>query len=454
MLVGQEKETRTLQWLSSLPLSNTRLIYTKLLAGLIAWAFSWLVVIAAYWCCELIIAAPLFDGLYEQHPFRSRWFNFWLLSSFYLLMLGYVTAWKFGNAMSGLIALVPLALVPSLLRFGWEYVRNPGLSLSSASYDSSYAAHLVWLLVALVPTIWFLGHFARQALAPKEYAVATSNPYAVTSLANATKTKPVLSPNSALLWQFYQQNKRMYLSLFGTCIALGLMLIYVGDHSGNDDENELLPWVSIIVCVTSSWMGVMVFQSDNLQDRIRFLADRGVSPWKAWLIRMAWPLLFIAAMVWLYALWYQVRPNRSFVEERPTAFIVAALLVVFFLYGQWFAQLVKQPLLSALGAPVIGALALLFCVAVYSGMPVPVGSIVPVALMPLIATFLMMRRWMDRRINWKYYACHIGIIGSGILLPIVISIAKAGQTPGMDAAMNTHFLQWSQANLDTSSPNL
>ena len=452
MLIGQEKETRTLQWLSSLPLSTTRLIYTKLIAGLIAWACCWLVVAAAYWCCDYSIAAPLFDGLNEQHPFRSRWFVFWLLSSFYLLMLGYVTAWKFGNAMSGLIALIPLALVPTLLRFGWEYVRNPGLSLSSANYDSSFAAHLVWLLVALVPTIWFLGHFARQALATKEYAAATKNPYAAPSIIRPTKAKPVLGPSTALLWQFYKQNKRVYLSLFVSCVAFGLVTMLIDDGSGKGPAFGLRVWVSIWVCVTSSWMGVMVFQSDNLQERIRFLADRGVSPWKSWLIRMAWPLLFISAMIWLYALDWYIQSYRGVEVVNLSAHFVAALLLLYFFYGQWFAQLVKQPLLSALGAPVISALALTYCITVCVGMAVSFWSVIPFALIPLFATALMMQSWMDRRINWKYYARHVGLIGCGVLLPVGISIGKAVQTPGMDAAMRPYFESSNSMVRDTSFP--
>ncbi len=312
---------------------------------------------------------------------------------------------------------------------------------------------MVLLLICILPAMGFTWRFACQSLAPRQYSTGATNPYAApASDIRKTKSRSVVSPSTALLWQFLKQNKRVYLSLFAACLVVGLIYIAVNDGSDDHVAFDWAPFVAMLVSVSSSWMGVLVFQSDSLQDRIRFLADRGVSPYEAWLVRMVWPLLFVSVMVWLYALYFRVETARPYNDRPPSAVIAAAVLLLFFIYGQWFAQLIKQPLLSALGAPVVGCLAMFFFVYSYVQWNSPLWSLSLVPSMPLIATGTMMRRWMDRALGWTYYASHVGFIALSGLVPIAWLMVGTAMTPGMDADMRRILESEAKYQADYGTP--
>jgi len=438
MSVSQEKETRTIHWLSALPLSHQRLITTKFVGAMIVWGSLWLVVLA----CFLLIDFLRFNNPFpwyspDAHPVRSYWIIFWILHSLYLLVVGFLTAWRFSSSMISLIVFVPLAIAPSLLRFGIAYLQNPFRPLGSSIYDATLAQALIAVLVGLVIAAWFMQRFARASLAPTESQLPR-NPYASTLRGlDVTKqsSQSVLRPTTAMLWQFIHQNKTILVSIL-VASAIGAVIALIASNSWNQSQRyDVEPWVIILFAACISWMGVLAFQGDNLQERIRFLSERGVRPAKVWLTRLLIPFSFAGAVALLYAL---LRSRYQAMEPEDThlpVWLVFLLAMMFIGYSHWLSQLVRNPILGAIGAPLISAMAIACLIFSHVEMGTPKPYLVLILIAPFIATSLMMRRWMDRRLDWRFWLCHLGILAFAAMGPLLDLGWYVARYPNMPQAM-------------------
>ena len=127
LLVGQEKERRTLDWLRSLPIAAGDLVAVKLAAGFVA--------LLAVWCLNLLLLA-IFVLPTGRWPVASPadswlidagWEYLWPLQSVFLLLAGFATAWIFRSSLVALLALIPLALLPGVVTSGLNHlIRWPG----------------------------------------------------------------------------------------------------------------------------------------------------------------------------------------------------------------------------------------------------------------------------------------------------------------------------------------
>ena len=92
-----------------------------------------------------------------------------------------------------------------------------------------------------------------------------------------------------LIWQFVRQNQTVLMGIAAMLlVALGLLITTPSLDSGRP---VLAAFFGLLA---ASWLGVLAFQGDGVQDRIRFLAERGVSPAKIWWTRHAPPLSLLA----------------------------------------------------------------------------------------------------------------------------------------------------------------
>ncbi len=438
MSISQEKETRTLTWLSSLPLASQRLIRHKFSAALICWLGLWLFTILLYHFITSIRWAPPFPyHSAETNPFTSAWLMYWILNSFYLLVCGFLTAWRFGSSMTALLAFIPCAIAPTVIRFSIAYLQDPFYDLNSSRYDPTLVPSLLVVGGALVAAVWLMNRSAAAALAPQQ-TITPRNPYAATDLpsdATIQTSQSVLNPSTAMLWQYFRQNKTAYVSLCGLALVAGLFLLSVADTIDKRQSGWEVICI-VIVFVVTAWMGVLVFQGDNLQDRIRFLAERGVTPFKAWLTRQLLPLAFvcIAALFYLLIL---ARYDRQNHDQEVPLWMVLWVLLVSYGYAQWFAQLVRNPILSVIGGPILASSA--FAYAIYATIELTsVKSFIAViSIAPFVATLTMMRRWMDRRFEWPYWCAHLAILCIAIGLPIADLAWYVWQSPRMPGSVKT-----------------
>lgn len=416
--ISQEKETRSLAWLCSLPLANDRLIKTKFIAAVLSWAGLWVFTLL---CTTLFEAMGwrLFPSYApDAHPLKTAWLVYWILNSFYLLVVGFLTAWKFENSMTSLLAFVPLAMIPAFLRFGIAYVQDPYYNYGSSRYDETLTQCLVSVGVSLTVAIWAMNRVARQTLSPETSRLGP-NPYRIFEGASDTSiqtSQSVLRPSSAMLWQFYHQNKKAYLCLLSASALVGLRALYSIDRDSSSDGS--LVFAILVVTLATSWIGVLVFQSDNHHDRIRYFAEHGVSPPATWVTRQLLPFGFVclASLFYLLILARSIDANPS--NNQVPLWFAFWLLAFIYGYSQWFAQLVRNPVLSVIGSPIVAYMALgyvFFTQVSISSRPIFIAIL---SVVPFIATWWSMRRWMDRRFGWRFWCFHATLMLFAVSLPI------------------------------------
>lgn len=314
MSVGQDKESRTLDWLKTLPVSTQTLASTKLTATLIYFAGIWVLVYVSGFTISWFDRSFMVSSYGQGHPLTSEWAWYRIGLSVYVLFCGFLTAWYFSTAMVSLIAIVPLAILPATISWAIAYAMHPGLSFNNSMYDASLVSAL--FPVALLTTVaaWLSLRLAHRNLGPAESKDDPSlfqrwNPYAQVESAMGNDSTGacwrVVNPYSAMLWQFWRQNRIIYFCLIAIA-AVGATLFYrgtfaiAGQYPQGFGESSG-PIGVILIWLATTWMGVSVFLGDSTRDRIRFFADRGVSPTGIWLTRMWVPLSFVFASSLVYA---------------------------------------------------------------------------------------------------------------------------------------------------------
>lgn len=440
MSIGQEKETRTLNWLASLPLVPQTLIRTKAAAAVLILGCLWAIVFALNYLADRL-HLPLQFQPNDDHPLKSQWAWHWVLHSTYLLCCGYLAAWRMQSAMAGLVLVPPLALIPTMVRFTSAYALNPGHAWDSAQYDPSWHASVISVVTCIIAATLLMRRFALDSLSPAMSKVSP-NPYAAVAIPSDPRrrtTSSVPGPATALLWHFFRQNQWLYLSLLAACSLLAIISIATDDPDPQKPVFTVRTFTIIAVYVATSWMGVMVFQGDRARDRIRFLADRGVSPKLTWAIRHLLPLAFIALMTWCYVVFLHVQLSSDDFSQVLPVWIVLGSLLLFYAYGQWFSQIAGNGVVSAIGAPVLGFVSTLFVVYSVGQVTVPYWTLSFALISPLLATFLMMQRWMDGRRQWPFWATHLGLISLAVLVPVGWFTTMVSQVQGMPISIRKEF---------------
>ena len=132
LLVGQEKDSRTLYWMASLPIVKQDIIRIKFLSGIVG--------LAAVWGISLVMLL-LTNGVlprFEKVNMHDIDLTYGVLYSLFLLVVSFATAWSFRSTFVGLLALVGVALAFSVAtnlfipQRSWDAVLWSALIVSSA----------------------------------------------------------------------------------------------------------------------------------------------------------------------------------------------------------------------------------------------------------------------------------------------------------------------------------
>jgi len=184
-------------------------------------------------------------------------------------------------------------------------------------------------------------------------------------------------------------------------------------------------------------MGVLAFQGDNLQERIRFLSDRGVKPSKVWLTRLLMPISFAASVALFFALVRylkeSIRPDYHYIPVW-TVFVFAVMSIG---YSQWVSQLVRNPILGAIGGPVMSWIAGVYLAYGYGFIGTSTLPLVLVCVTPFIASYMAMARWMDRRFDRVFWLSHGCFFLLAVLPPVIELGWYVARFPNMPRAMQT-----------------
>ncbi len=440
VLVGQEREQRTLGFLTSLPIPPSLLIRAKFAVAIVGLAVMWLL------CWVLNILAGFSDTSHHYawppQAANSNAAGICLLHlhSVFILMCGFFTAWTFKNTFASLIAVVPLALVPFSVRGGWYALREQIWGYRFIGPTGSTVTTMIVTIPAIAIVGWLGYRAAWRSLAPAE-PPRTTTPAPARWLEGWRSGASIPVPEtpyrfslSSLVWQSVHHN-RLILAGLVTMIGMGFVGLLVRSYSGIDQPEK----VAVILFASASalgvcWLGVFAFTGDGGVRRLQFLAERGVSPTKVLTGRHLVGLSILSSLLMLYT-WcsYQLPDGENDTSLiLPSAAAVAIVVWVLYSVSQWTSQLVPMLATSAILAPVLSFFAVYWLGFAAVELDAPLWLIVLTGSLPMIATWLMMRRFMDGSRRWPIWltgAITVFLFGFLPVIPLAVDIARIPTMP-------------------------
>lgn len=460
LLVGNEKEQRTLHWLQTLPISSRAIAWNKIVAMIYTLIFVWL-------CAILIwVFAALCHGVWPSLRFTPQadgsssdlgllW-NYVLVSAF-LAFGGLAFAWRFQSSLVALVMLVPSALLIWVVSY---YVSD----LIGPSYSRNIMETGTYRVLLLLSTVFFAidgwrmsqrqlnaqsattggriagGIFGSWSASP--WAARTADAESIRERGVARLQRPTLSPVAGMMWQTLLQNRWWWTACFvfaAVCVGLsaGMPRRLTGDYSWSVSrfEEQVAPPLLYAAMVAVCWLGVVSYQGDNIRERARFYADRGVSPMWLWVTRHWIPLLLIVALTLLR---YMARLGGNFPAEIQTSgalaldaslFLLAALGV--YSVGQWTSHWLNSPVIAIVVGTVCANMMIFYCMFASIPMEAP-WWMLPIPFVFLFAaTALLMQDWMERRFDWKFKAKHAAFAIVGMLIPLLPGLQKLATLPNI-----------------------
>jgi hypothetical protein len=472
MLVGNEKDQHSLNWLRSLPIPASKIAWTKLLVAVGSLAVVWVVSILIFVVVCFLMTGKLGLRGNEWGPPGEASYRLALtypLQSLFLLFVGIAAAWRMPSSVSALLAVIPICfavwLLSELLAMGLS--RFELISLDRDSFRGWVYSGVVVLATLIAGAYGWRESLRRLRPLPA--------PKTQTWMGNATAAglrdsqwwlwhpQPALS---ALLWQTAVQSRWIWLSLsaiLAVCIWLTATMPYdseLGDQAAQVAREvakvEWLQGVVVLVgCLAFCWLGCFAFQGDNLQQRIRFLSDRGVSPTKVWWTRMWIPLTIVLLAGLLRCV---LRPANTWgASQLPESiafdalcFTAGALAIV--VASQWFSQCVNSPILSAVISPLVVGSLFFYGLFAHFYLGAPIWLLALALGLLLLATWTLMKSWMDRAIGRRYFLHHALFLMSALALTTLPCLWQLANLPRMPADVRVGLQR--ALNLETSKATL
>jgi hypothetical protein len=411
MLVGQERETRTLQWMASLPVPGSLQAWIKLVVGALGLITMWGISLALF-----AVSAYAVQGNFNMNGAGTE-LPFYLLHSVFLLVAGLACAWYFHNTLVGLLGLVAVTVLMTLVD---SWIADVFGSSSDGIRLMVQVAFCALALVAM-RVASYRAYRPQRVVRSRSQANETMG-YFDQSFGYAK----ILTPRYALLWQFSKQNRWILLAITALCAFGGILLTYnsffdYGIRDGQDTNPVALGCFLIACC----GLGVIVFQGDSLHQRVRFLADRGVSPGMVWFSRHAIPFsllmafTIIAAAIGIYSM---VGTQDSSQDRRVMQLAllgVAAYAWVIYAVSQWASQALRSAIVSTIVCPVVAVMPFAYGAFVVSECETPIALLLVSCVIPFIATYRTTQQWMELRVTKRFWIEHGIWLTMAIVIPLL-----------------------------------
>ena len=461
LLVGSEKESRSLQWMRSLPICSKQIAWNKLVVAIGTLALVWFIALTA-WCvfASAFGRDPMAIGsLVAEQSNGSGWLlATYVLMSLFLSLAGLAFAWRFQSQFLALALLVPAALALWLPAYGLaSYLSNKSYGTETQQFIDA-GLYLLSLAIGCVGFLSYGWRVSQRELTALEPPVGTSGVTSLVQDASASERRsseawmlwPRVSPISGMLWQMVRQNGIWWIAYaaVGTVLLLLCSRSSLFGRNGNLSD-DLLGFLYIPMAVLSGWLGILAYHSDGIQQRVRFYADRGVSPILYWCTRHWMP---VTLMLGLCLVRYITNFGSSGTPlDLVDAFGFLAILLASYCVGQWVSQFVKSPTIAAISAPM--ALVAMFAYGVFAivGMESPWWLLMATFAVLSISTVWMMRPWMERRIDWKYYLQHSGFLLAALTIPLLPGLWKIWNTPRISTELRATLNQLAIPNPHTQT---
>ncbi len=434
MLVSQEKELRTLQWLTSLPAPSYLLVLSKFLAAALGLVLIWCLSLSVGLAVQPELVSKVSHGLGPTYSSGIELTWKYIANSFFLLVAGFVSGWIFGSAWLAMVMVIPLAFIPTLLG---------NLSFFNDSpFQVKYRGYFDCLIYAisamlLVPVGYYFG---RGAFAAPSQNWLSGIQFRRRDRIVSTRISPSWRPwpsSAAALWQIGLQNRM----LLAAGVALVLMpfvpLTFPSLQAGSREYRNSMELTVALYSLFVCWLGASVFASDGFYNRIRFLSDRGISPGLIWWSRILFPALSVVAFgvaLVLTARWYLPADNPLTQQFYGPLSSWAVAFGISLWCTQWF----RRPFLSFVVAPVVvlGAV-IYFWDSILGTLGISQYWIIPAALVPPIASRVMLRPWMDGRFDLRVKLQHGAFALLILAIPMIPLLITYAVVPGMSRTART-----------------
>ena len=440
LLVGVEKENRTLQWLQGMPVSSAQIAKTKFMVALVSLAAVWAISLLMLWLFRIVFQGQVGITRSEVGSLTASYFYPFVFPtvSFFLGFAGLALAWRFSSPMHALLLLIPVCGVVWLASECLKLFLRPQFGstpdTSSVDWGISLACWAVGIVLAMI-----YGWLASQ----RDLSVrSTSTPW-FGLLGNATRTS-VAAPqwwrwacvpqNSAMLWQSLRQNwlpwsVLMFVLFFGIWVSASMPELL----GGREDQAFLAldrtdPFVQVFMVlggVAVCWLGCFAFQGDNIANRIRFYADRGVSPTRVWITRHWIPILIL-----LLATFWRLFTRRSAARwDGADPQVILGDSICFFLavmgtyaVSQWWSQCIKSPLISVITSPLIAGVFVAYGLFAHLMFETPLWLLGVSLTLLGVATWSQMKDWMDRSFDRRFFGGHAAWLLTAMVIPLLPGI--------------------------------
>jgi hypothetical protein len=439
MIFGNERQSRTSHWLSSLPIQWYQSISSQFVIG------SACIVIAALVTHSIARFAPNVDHdpfmgfLYASSLSKVFLFS-GLLFCFSIIGTLLFEETLYGLSAAGIAFISTNALVGYLVEKALSY---NGWNSDQAKYDAVlYPSLSLLALLTLAGSVgvyrwrWSLGQFVdswraiQQTLGGRwrsnTEAVAKSIPHRICSIPAVYPLQP--------FWTLLRQSLHQAPYLRIALVVAPWVIALVHERKEFPQAAGFYSILSVLI------LGLSCFVADHSKYRFRFLADRGVPAWKFYWARTL-PLLGIGVLMMTAAIivprWLLL-PKDHFAPQNWE--VIPFLLATLFFFAGQLASLCFRNVLIAIGAVLATLFGILCMFAIFESnqhspqglMIFPVGVLDMIAIVAafasIVAYLLLVVYWLiptwsrtdrpERRLAGGY-------VVSGILVPIFLLYAFA-----------------------------
>jgi hypothetical protein len=455
LLVGQERALRTLDWLVLLPIRSRRLVVTKFLVALAGLALMWLfagLMIAAFGLARPDTSGWEIGGM-TSSPWSALSYPVWISHSFFVLACGFFVAWRIKNQFYSMIALVPLAFAPMLLT---QLISASSYRAMQPSTFDWMNFGIIWIGIVIVMPLMLRAAMRTLGASPAPNVRPVVDLPLRSPAGDAHDSIPprFATRIAPVLWQSLRSAQGTW-CLLNILLAAGMLaVVWFTTASRLPPVDFVAALCLIAIPFVVSWMGVAVFKHDGGSLAVRFLSDRGVSPWRTWWSLHAVPTAMLCGWMTVYGLWcvwVMGSPGPSdAVPILPTLPIVFLILGAIYIVSQWVSQFVRTLILAVILAPILAGIVIGWAYFCYVSLAVPLWMVVCCLLVPLVATACMMRRYMDgtdRPLTFGWIGIAVGVF---VLVPFLWSMAYVRSIPGMDSAQRETLLAEARSNQQLS----